>query len=33
MKLANSYVSKGTQQRLVEASSANEELSSFAMSL
>ncbi|MBQ2761172.1 MAG: phosphate acyltransferase PlsX [Mailhella sp.] len=33
MKLANSYISKGTQQRLVEAISANEELSSFAMSL
>ena len=33
MKLANSYIVKGTQQRLVEAISANEELSSYAMSL
>ena len=33
MKLANSYIAKGTQQRLVEAISANEELSSYAMSL
>ncbi len=33
LKLANSYIEKGTQQRLVEAISANEELSSYAMSL
>ena len=33
VKMANSYIAKGTQQRLVEAISANEELSSYAMSL
>ena len=31
--MANSYIAKGTQQRLVEAISANEELSSYAMTL
>ena len=33
LTMANSYVAKGTQQRLVEAISANEELSSYALSL
>ena len=33
LTMANSYIAKGTQQRLVEAISANEELSSYALSL
>lgn len=33
LTMANSYVVKGTQQRLVEAISANEELTNYALSL
>jgi glycerol-3-phosphate acyltransferase PlsX len=33
LTMANSYIVKGTQQRLVEAISANEELTNYALSL